>query len=124
MASVESVRKHLQEILGTEGRDIFSDELIRRHLQNYQGRVDAIQCALESLCEFYYEESNRFLNDHLPTFALSQSQAQRGPIEFFQNPFKRKKVSFFHFSPPYSKRLIYLNYVYLQSTEQGNTISN
>jgi len=90
---VENIRKHLQEILGTDGKNFFSDDLIRRHLRHYQGRADAIQCALESLCEDYYEESNRFLNDHLPTFAFSSSQTQRGPVEFFQNPFKRKKPS-------------------------------
>ena len=93
MATVENVRKQLQEILGNNARNIFSDDLIRKHLNHYQGRADALQCALESLCEDYYEESNRFLNQHLPSFALPPELTQRGPIEFFHNPFKRKKVS-------------------------------
>ena len=95
--TVEDVRRHLREILGTEARERFSDEVIRKHIRNYQGRPDVIACALESLCEDYYEESNRFLNDNLPEFALPANQDQRGPIEFFQNPFKRKKVRAFIF---------------------------
>ena len=90
--TVEDIRRHLREILGTDAKDSFSDEVIRKHIRNYQGRPDVIACALESLCEDYYEESNRFLNDNLPEFALPTSQNQRGPVEFFQNPFKRKKV--------------------------------
>jgi len=93
MATVENVRKQLQEILGNNARNIFSDDLIRKHLNHYQGRADALQCALESLCEDYYEESNRFLNQHLPSFDLPPELTQRGPIEFFHNPFKRKKPS-------------------------------
>ena len=90
--TVEDIRRRLQEILGTDAKESFSDEVIRKHIRNYRGRPDVIACALESLCEDYYEESNRFLNDHLPDFALPASQSERGPIEFFQNPFKRKKV--------------------------------
>ena len=92
---IKDIRRHLQEILGTDAKESFTDEVIRKHIRNYEGRPDIIACALESLCEDYYEESNRFLNDHLPEFALPASQS--GPIEFFQNPFKRKKVriSFF-----------------------------
>ena len=90
--TVEDIRRHLREILGTEAKESFTDEVIRKHIRSYQGRPDVIACALESLCEDYYEESNRFLNNHLPEFALPTSQSQRGPIEFFQNPFKRKKV--------------------------------
>jgi len=92
-ATVEDIRRHLREILGTDAKASFPDEVIRKHIRNYQGRPDVIACALESLCEDYYEESNRFLNDHLPEFALPDSQSQRGPTEFFQNPFKRKKSS-------------------------------
>ena len=94
--TIEDIRRHLQEILGTDAKESFSDEVIRRHIRNYQGRPDVVACALESLCEDYYENSNRFLNDHLPEFPLPTSQ--RGPIEFFQNPFKRKKVRLFSYN--------------------------
>ena len=92
MEAIENVRKHLQEVLGIDAKNAFSDEVIRKHLSYYRGRADDIQCALESLCEDYYEESNKFLNQHLPSFSLPADINQRGPVEFFQNPFKRKKV--------------------------------
>ena len=107
--TVEDVRRHLREILGTEARERFSDEVIRKHIRNYQGRPDVLACALESLCEDYYEKSNRFLNNHLPECASPTSQSQRGPTEFFQNPFKRKKVrrDLFSFSNSQSEKYLW-----------------
>ena len=98
MATIENVRKHLQEILGNDAKNTFSDDLIRKHLNNFQGRADALQCALESLCDNYYEESNKFLHQHLPRFALPPDLGDFSDLtQSFQNPFKRKKVSVFDF---------------------------
>jgi len=94
MATVENVRKRLQEILGNDAKNTFSDDLIRKHLNSFQGRADALQCALESLCDNYYEESNKFLNQHLPRFALPPDLSDFSDLtQSFQNPFKRKKSS-------------------------------
>ena len=50
--------------------------------------MDAVQCALESLIEEYYNEANQQMNNICPTDLLDKKPEK--PIEFFKLPFFKR----------------------------------
>ena len=52
-AAVASIRSYLKDILGSDS--VFSDDIILSYIRKFSGRIDAVQCALDSLLEDYYK---------------------------------------------------------------------
>ena len=50
--AVASIRSYLKDILGSES--VFSDDIIGSYIRKFSGRIDAVQYALDSLLEDYY----------------------------------------------------------------------
>ena len=95
-SSLDSLRKWLNDIIGSHSAEIFSDDFLGSYLRQFGGRVDAVQCALESLIEEYYNEANQQMNNICPTDLLDKKPEK--PIEFFKLPFfKRVRLFWFYF---------------------------
>ena len=93
-SSLDSLRKWLNDIIGSHSAEIFSDDFLGSYLRQFGGRVDAVQCALESLIEEYYNEANQQMNNICPTDLLDKKPEK--PIEFFKLPFfKRVRLHIF-----------------------------
>ena len=52
-AAVATIRSYLKDILGSDS--VFSDDIILSYIRKFSGRIDAVQCALDSLLEDYYK---------------------------------------------------------------------
>ena len=96
MASIsplQSIRKYLCDIIGEEASKRYSDDFLNSYIEQFQGRLDDVQCALESLIEQFYEIDNERINNLIP-----EELRPKEPIEFFQLPFvsRKKKVSSFY----------------------------
>ena len=87
-SSLDSLRKWLNDIIGSHSAEIFSDDFLGSYLRQFGGRVDAVQCALESLIEEYYNEANQQMNNICPTDLLDKKPEK--PIEFFKLPFFKR----------------------------------
>ena len=84
---VSHIRNHLKEILGYDSSNFFSDQLIQDYLIQYQGRVDKVECALESLIEQYYEHANKNMNN----FVKNIGGAADSSVNFFKLPFTKRQ---------------------------------
>ena len=91
-SSLDNLRKWLNDIIGSHSAEIFSDDFLGSYLRQFGGRVDAVQCALESLIEEYYNEANKQMNNICPTDLLDKKPEK--PIEFFKLPFFKRVRSY------------------------------
>ena len=87
--AVASVKSYLKDIIGSEESSVFSDDILESSIRKFSGRIDAVQCALESLIEEYYSSAEApmrrrgeqtFGPESLPTSSR----------EFFKLPFFKK----------------------------------
>ena len=97
--AVQKVRDHLKEIVGDEYKHVFSDDFIKSELNKFNGRIDAVECALEDLIEIHYAEANEQMNKLIPEDIFSPNPSKpREPVTFFHLPFV-KKVNIFLILP-------------------------
>ena len=85
--SINRLRTHLKEILGTDSSHLFSDEFLESYLVQYDGRLDAVECALESLIEQYYDQANKDMNNLVKGIQGVRDES----ISLFSLPFSKKK---------------------------------
>jgi len=92
-SKVQKVRDHLKEIVGDEYKHVFSDDFIKCELSKFNGRVDAVECALEDLIEIHYAEANEQMNKLIPEDIFSTQTPKPKicePVTFFHLPFVKK----------------------------------
>ena len=81
-----SIKGFLRDILGSEASTDFSDDFLESYIRRFGGRVDAVQCALESLIEEYYNKTNA----QMRRGADLAPELLQSPREFFKLPFFKK----------------------------------
>ena len=94
-SKVQKVRDHLKEIVGDEYKHVFSDDFIKCELRKFNGRVDAVECALEDLIEIHYAEANEQMNKLIPEDIFSTQTPKPKicePVTFFHLPFVKKVI--------------------------------
>ena len=85
--AVASIKSYLKDILGSDS-SVFSDDILESYIRKFSGRVDAVQCALESLIEEYYSSgSNDPMRRGGPSFV---PESLPSSLEFFKVPFFKK----------------------------------
>ena len=85
--AVASIKSYLKDILGSDS-SVFSDDILESYIRKFSGRVDAVQCALESLIEEYYSSgSNDPMRRGGPSFV---PESLPSSLEFFKLPFFKK----------------------------------
>ena len=91
LSPLQSIRKYLSDIIGEEASKRYSDEFLNSYINQFQGRLDDVQCALENLIEEYYDIENERMNQFIP-----KELRPKEPIQFFQLPFTSKKQKVIH----------------------------
>ena len=84
--AVASIKSYLKDILGSDS-SVFSDDILESYIRKFSGRVDAVQCALESLIEEYYSGANDPMRRGGPSFV---PESLPSSLEFFKLPFFKK----------------------------------
>ena len=84
--AVSSIKRHLKDILGTES-SVFSDDILESYIRKFSGRIDAVQCALESLIEEYYNNADTPLRRRGSSSIPESLPTSR---DFFKLPFFKK----------------------------------
>lgn len=71
--AIASIRRYLKDILGSES--VFSDDIIVSYIRKFSGRIDAVQYALDSLLEDYYNAPQGYYSaPHQGYFNAPQDQ--------------------------------------------------
>ena len=86
--AVASIKSYLKDIIGSEESSVFSDDILESSIQKFSGRIDAVQCALESLIEEYYSSAEDPMRRGEPTFG--PESLPTSSREFFKLPFFKK----------------------------------
>ena len=86
--AVASIKSYLKDIIGSEESSVFSDDILESSIRKFSGRIDAVQCALESLIEEYYSSADAPMRRGEPTFG--PESLPTSSREFFKLPFFKK----------------------------------
>jgi len=89
--AVASIKSYLKDIIGSEESSAFSDDILESSIRKFSGRIDAVQCALESLIEEYYSSAEDPMRRGEQTFG--PESLPTSSREFFKLPFFKKSGS-------------------------------